>query len=85
MLIVLFLVEFSNRKTLFLLSLCFLCQLYNSRGYYFQYVVSNFCLEDHKLKVCVHRGTDFDSLTCYNLGIFQVLLGAQSLYDFKIY
>ena len=48
-------------------------------------VYSNVYNGDHKLIVHVRRGTGVCCLVLYGRGIFQVLLGAQSLENFKIY
>ena len=77
-LVVVFLVDFSNQKHFFLLSF-FLCLLYNLKSYSFQCVVSNFNSVNHMLNVLVRRGMGIYCLFFYVLDIFLVRLDVLSL------
>ena len=68
-LIVFFLIEFSNQKHHFLVSFIFVSPL-QLQCYLFQCVISNFCRVDHKLKVRVRCGTGIYRLILYDVGIF---------------
>ena len=92
-LILLFLFEFFNRKTLFFVRLNFLYLLYNFVGYLFQCGVSSFYHVTHRINVRVCLDTEIDRLAVYDLGGVQAVLGVQSLerlkssliYDFRFY
>ena len=83
-LIILFLVGFSNQKTLFLDILCFLSLLYNKKVCLLQCVVSNFYHRFHKLIVHVRRGTGIYRPFLYDLGVFHCLEKLESLTIFGL-
>ena len=78
-LVVFFRVVFSNRKTLFLGILYFLCLLCSLMGHLYQCVVSNVYRVGHRLIVRVRRYTGIFRLVLYVLGVFQVVIDVQSL------
>ena len=78
MLVVIFLLGFSNQKTLFLDILCFWVSFANI-GVFFPMCGMNFYDKDHKLIVHVRPGTGVYRLILNDLGTFKVLLGVQSL------
>ena len=76
--VVLFRVVFSNRKTLFLDILYFLCLLCSLRGYLFQCKVSSVYHVCHKLIFRVRLCMGIFHLILYVLDNFQVLLDVQN-------
>ena len=79
MLVLLFQVVFSNQKTRFFGFLYFMFQLYNLRGFLFQFVVSIFYHGDRKLIFHVLREIEICYLVLYDLGIFQCQLDLLNL------
>ena len=78
MLIILFLIEFFNRKVLFPGSLKFLCLLYFLIGCLFQCVVSFFYRVSRRLNIRVRCDSEIHRLVLYDLADVQVVLNLQS-------